>query len=267
MTHFEILLIGHADFVVVGILVIVLSIAMLRNAVRDNNANEWLFLAAVAVLPGEGIAASIVTSLSHLRPGKIDLYICWIDGLVGYPEFHIGKFVNAHLWASILSSISYSLLGSAMLATFAIYLRRRSECETLTVAIAFILNLFAAIPIYLLFPVCGPIYAFPDFPALPPQHLVPHLLVLSFPPNGLPSVHTSTALLVFYFLRHWHVGRTIGAIFLALTVFSTLGGGEHYLFDLICAIPYSIGIVWCADCISRWALLNQAKISVRMARR
>jgi hypothetical protein len=245
MKPWAILLIGHADFVVIGALFLTLAISLLQKNPPHRRAKEWLLLAALAVLPGEGIAATIVTSLSKLRPGKIDLYVCWIDSFFGYPGFRVGQFVYAHFWARILSSISYGLLGSAMLATVAVYLWQRPDREALAVATAFIINLFGAIPIYLLFPVCGPIYAFPNFPALPSAHFALQPIALAFPPNGVPSVHTSTALLVLWFLRRWPSGRIFGSIFLALTVFSTLGAGEHYLVDLICAFPYALCVAWC----------------------
>jgi membrane-associated phospholipid phosphatase len=60
-------------------------------------------------------------------------------------------------------------------------------------------------------------------------------------PNGIPSVHASTALLVLWFLRRWWWGRISGVVFLILTIFATLGSGEHYLFDLFCALRYAIG--------------------------
>jgi hypothetical protein len=242
--------ISHADFMTIGILIVVLTVSLIMNPRCHNQAREWLFLASLVVLPGEGVAAFIVMALSNLGPSKIDLYIFRIDSFFGYPEFYIGQFLHSHPWAGILLSSAYSLLGSAMLATFATYLWKRSKREALTVAITFLLNLFAAIPIYLLFPVCGPRYAFPDFPSMPSQYLIPHMMVLPYPPNGIPSVHTSTALIVLYLMRYWHTGRIFGTIFLLLTIFSTLGLGHHYFFDLICAIPYSIGIIYCAESLT-----------------
>jgi len=69
-------------------------------------------------------------------------------------------------------------------------------------------------------------------------------MTISAAPNGVPSVHTSTALLVLYFLRHWRFGMVAGSVFLGLTVLATLGSGQHYFFDLLCALPYSALILW-----------------------
>jgi hypothetical protein len=35
-----------------------------------------------------------------------------------------------------------------------------------------------------------------------------------------------------------------GTAFLALTVLATLGSGQHYLFDLFCAVPYAGAIAF-----------------------
>jgi membrane-associated phospholipid phosphatase len=134
-----------------------------------------------------------------------------------------------------------------MLGAFAATLLLRPEREAIRVAQTFLLNLFAALPIYLLFPVCGPAFAFPSFPALPLAGLVPHLLAISAAPNGVPSVHMSSALLVLWFLRRWPWGRAIGGVYAALIVLSTLASGQHYLFDLLCAVPYTAAVVWAVD--------------------
>jgi membrane-associated phospholipid phosphatase len=90
--------------------------------------------------------------------------------------------------------------------------------------------------------VCGPVFVFADFPAA--QQRVPvHPIPVDAIPNGIPSVHVSTALLMLWFLREWPIGRAIGLIYLALTIGATLGIGQHYFFDLLCAVPYTFAIL------------------------
>ena len=94
---------------------------------------------------------------------------------------------------------------------------------------------------------------FPDFPKRIPAHVIPHaILLVGPPPNGVPSVHTSNALLACWFLRHWAAGRILSGFFLMLTVLSTLGFGEHYLVDLIAAVPYS----WLVYRLAEWIVLH-----------
>ena len=59
----------------------------------------------------------------------------------------------------------------------------------------------------------------------------------------MPSVHTSTAILILWALRHWRIGRIFGVAYLIVMIVVTLGAGLHYLFDLLCAIPYAYFVV------------------------
>ena len=91
------------------------------------------------------------------------------------------------------------------------------------------MNLVAAVPIYLLIPVCGPQAAFPDFPSVLPQ-VTAHPILLMAVPNCIPSVHTYSALLVAWYLRRWAVGKVFGVAYLVLMIAATLASGQHYLF-------------------------------------
>jgi hypothetical protein len=112
--------------------------------------------------------------------------------------------------------------------------------------VALLLNFALAPLLYAAFPVAGPRFAFPSFPAMP-DSIVPHVLYFHAAPNGVPSVHMSTALLVWWYSRRWRVGSVAALIHLALVVMSTLGSGQHYVFDLVVAIPYAM----CAVLIAR----------------
>lgn len=192
---------------------------------------------------------------------KLDYYIFWIDGLLSFePSFVIGRLLQHIAWLKWTAFAAYDLMPATMVVVFAVYLIKRPLVEASRVVATFGLNLFGGLPFYLLFPVCGPKYAFPSFPFHAPAHLIPHaIILLGPPPNGIPSVHTSTALLTFWFLRRWPAGRIAGAGFVALTVLATLGTGEHYLFDLVCAVPYAIAVVR----IANWALERMEKYKAR----
>lgn len=84
------------------------------------------------------------------------------------------------------------------------------------------------------------------FPAVGPGHFdwvrqVP----TSAPDNCMPSMHLTWALLIAWNARS--VGLRIALwVNVALTVVSTLALREHYLVDLIAAVPYTIFIQWLA---------------------
>jgi hypothetical protein len=209
-------------------------------APSDRKRTEWMLVVAALAVPADGIAQGLANSLSCLRLLKYDEFVYNFDALLGQPSFVLGRLVEHHTLLMIIVSVSYGLLPMAILGTFAAYLWGRSQAESLVVLRTFILNLLASVPLYLLFPVCGPKAAFAHFPNQAPFHLTPHLLRLAATPNGVPSVHTSSALLIFWFLRRWRWGACTGFIFLALTVLATLGSGQHYLFDLLAAVPYAV---------------------------
>jgi hypothetical protein len=227
VNHFELL---------IALVLIVFAVAQMRSNV-DRSAK--LFLLTVFGAPLTMPAQYIALQLNKLRPMKYDLYIYKVDAVFGQPSFALG-----HLRYAPLVVVTYNSLGMVIICVCAVYMWQRPD-ETAAVLKTFVLNLFLALPIYLLIPVCGPKYAFRGFPALPGP-IAAHPVTISAAPNGIPSVHTSTALLILWFLRHWPLGRAFGAVFLALTVLATLGSGEHYAFDLLCAVPYAALVLWIA---------------------
>jgi membrane-associated phospholipid phosphatase len=102
-----------------------------------------------------------------------------------------------------------------------------------------IANVVLALPVYLVCPAVGPKYAFASFPHLPHQVALAAEAFIR-PPNCVPSVHCSTAFLIVAFLWRWPLGRILGLVYAAGVVLSTLGAGEHYLFDVLMAVPYTL---------------------------
>jgi hypothetical protein len=222
------------------VFVLVIAMAVRWFAVpSDQRRTEWMLVVASLALPVNAVAEWCANQLDRIRPLKYDLYVYRIDALLGQPSFAIGKVVEHHSSLKILVSFSYGLLAIMIPLTFAAYLWLASEAETLVLVRAFLLDFFLAVPVYLFIPVCGPAFAFPDFPFNGQQNIPLHPIRIAAAPNGIPSVHMASALLIFWFLRRWRWGLVTGAGFAALTAFATLGSGQHYLVDLICAVPYS----------------------------
>jgi hypothetical protein len=246
MNSFTLFLIAFPGVAITAVLIPLLAMrCFLAITPRDRKHSEWLLVAAALIEPAGALAQLTANGLSHLRPLKLDLYIYRIDCLFGSPSFALGQLVAAHLWLKILVSVSYGLLPTAILAAFAINLLCGSEKRARCAAWTFLICLFAAVPIYLLCPVCGPAFAFPAFPVLP-AIVVAHPIAIAAAPNGVPSVHTAAAILVLLFLWPWRWGRALGGAYLALIVLATLGSGQHYLFDLLMAVPYVCGVLWLA---------------------
>lgn len=178
------------------------------------------------------------------RTIRYDRYVYNFCDVLGHPSFAIGRFFAAHPLLCFPAVWAYILLPLAMESVFVVYLYLRPE-EVSRIVTTFIVNLTAAVPVYFIFPVSGPRYAFRSFPN-PPLSGAAYPIHLTAPPNGIPSVHTSTALLCVALLWRWRWGRIASLIYLTLILASTLGLGEHYVFDLLCAVPYS-WVVWKAS--------------------
>jgi hypothetical protein len=57
----------------------------------------------------------------------------------------------------------------------------------------------------------------------------------------MPSLHLAGALVIWWNSRLWpRWGRLLAGFFLWATIFSTLALGEHYLVDLVVALPFTL---------------------------
>jgi PAP2 superfamily protein len=216
-----------------------------------------------AVLPGAvltfltlGAQYSLnMASLIHAK--TLDLYAYAFDGSFGFqPSFVLGKFLNTNAWLFPAVKVSYEGIVLAMAALYAGFMARREkplwELIELLFAPAMVGYLFFSV-----FPVCGPHYAFAvDFPNAYLPYRMLHRLALesipvlpAFPRNAVPSLHLTWALMIWLNTRGLPRWARVAAGALAIaTVFDTLATGEHYLFDLIVSLPFTL---WMQACMVR----------------
>ena len=178
---------------------------------------------------------------------RYDLYVSRLDGLLGFqPSAAVAHFVRAMPpWFNLVLLLTYG--GMFAFATILVITAQWKKWESPLKAL--MLNGVLAPVLYLLCPVSGPVYAFPSFPEMPAT--AAHPIYLSSPPNGMPSVHFATALLIFWFARRSKIGAALAGVLVALTFIATLGSGEHYLADLVMSFPYA------------WACCKLAKVRFR----
>jgi PAP2 superfamily len=218
--------------------------AIVRGLAAPNDrerAGQFLLVSFLAT-PLASVCMVVTTWLSSVRPVKYDLYVYGFDQLFGQPSFAVGRFLFAHPWLLRIGCFCYDWLVFGLVAVYAAYLWGTNRRETGRLVKGCVLNFVAAVPIYCLAPVCGPRYAFAGFPYHQPEHVIPHPLLLNAPPNCIPSVHTSSALMLFWFAKRWRLGQVLGGAFLLITLMTTMGIGEHYLFDLFAAVPYAYAV-------------------------
>jgi hypothetical protein len=211
----------------------------------DRARTEHLLVAAAMSYPALGIAEALPQLLMKYvmagRTVRYDLYVYAFSGFLGHPCFVIGRWVaQSHLLTQAAATIYAAppLMIATVYGTYVCLCQR----ERWIVLKVFFLGLLLEVPVYFLCPVSGPRYAFSSFPR-DPGAISPHLVAITAPANGMPSVHTAMALWIAALLWRWPLGRAIGVAFVALTAVAILGNGEHYLLDVIFAVPYS-WLVW-----------------------
>jgi len=208
-----------------------------------------------ALLPGVVLTFLILAAVHSLNMASLlhaktfDLYAYAFDGSLGFqPSFLLGSVLSKNPWLFPAVKVTYEGIVLAMAATYAAFMTRQEkpvwEVIEFLFAPAMIGYLFFSV-----FPVCGPHYAFAqDFPHTCLPYTTLHHLLLegvpvsrAFPRNGVPSLHLAWALMIWFNTRGLPraVRITAGALVLA-TVFDTLATGEHYLFDLIVTLPFTL---------------------------
>ncbi len=220
-------------------------------------------MAACAFVPTAGaiVCMAVANAEGALISTRYDLYVYHWDQMIGgEPAFALGRALLERAWGYWFLSFTYGLLGLAVAILLMAYAWKPSA-QLREVAVALTVNFLLAPVLYAVFPVSGPRFAFPAFPA-PPVSFVPHVLHLHAAPNGVPSVHCSTALLVWWYGRRWRAGGIAGLVHLAVVLVSTLASGQHYVFDLIVAAPYSAAAVLIAR---RAAMTRRESASIAQA--
>jgi len=196
------------------------------------------------------LAAPVLFYAEQLQPRTMDLYLVSFDGSLGFqPSFLLGKYYWGVPWLRRAGILAYSGLPLALALAYVENLvarRARSASVGLGIFYLGLIGIFA----YSLFPATGPVHVFgPLFPDHPLAMQQARALPLSpipatGPRNAIPSLHMAWILWCWwwvYDLKPWVKAVVLG--FVILTVFSTLGTGEHYLIDLVVAFPFTLMVL------------------------
>jgi spermidine synthase len=199
-------------------------------------------LPAFVVLTSSGLSLSVA-----LHPVTLDGACYRLDSAYGVSlSFLVARAAASAPGIGTLCKLVYVVLPLAIALVHVVERRgpRPPRIDAVTMCLAAGLVGFA---LYHVAPVAGPAFAFADvFPdATPTISVVPPAAVLRSlaPRNAVPSLHTTWALLILF--RAWERGRLarwLASAFLTLTLISTLVLGEHYLADLVIAVPFAVAI-------------------------
>jgi hypothetical protein len=207
----------------------------------------WGFAASFALVSSGWVLPGLLAWGARVNPKSFDLYLLSFDASLRFqPSFVLGAaFLRWPLFGTVSTAFYMGILCLCTLV-FAEHLQR-SVNKAVAIFSAFFCSSFVGILFFNLFPARGPLYLFrADFPTRPlPLDVIRHLrlepVIVPGYANAMPSLHMTWALLGFWYSRNAPVWvRLVASAFLAFTIFSTLGKGEHYLADLVVALPFSL---------------------------
>jgi hypothetical protein len=200
----------------------------------------WKILGVFALLlVVQPLTVAALRVSSRAYPLKYDYVLQALDQALGLTAFQIARLFTDWQRASLFAI--YELLTAFMIAWYGLHLGiRRGEPRKLLYAYLIVFSVGGCL--YGIVPAMGPRYAFgtlfpmghPSVAALPAQ--------LDGNPNAMPSLHVATALLLVLFSGRNRWLLSIALLFLAGTVAATLAF-EHYVVDLVVAVPFACFVV------------------------
>ncbi|HTB93454.1 MAG TPA: phosphatase PAP2 family protein [Candidatus Sulfotelmatobacter sp.] len=235
--------VGMASLVVLGLRVIWAE-APERGTAILTLVPAFLFVAS------EWCASYFLEWGARARPTVLDLFLYSFDAsLRVQPAFLMGQLFARFPNFAAGSVIVYLALPVAIGLTFAGCVRR-DRGNAVSAVVAFLITGPIGACFYTIFPALGPAHIFQKgFPwsALTVEqarNLFLEPLAVAGPRNAIPSLHAAWIFLVFWYARKLSlVERLVAGGFVFFTLCATMGTGEHYLVDLIVAVPFTVMIL------------------------
>lgn len=207
---------------------------------------------------------------SALHPGTFDAYLFHFDQALGFqPSELLAKMGKTTPFFHGTLKVVYDVLPFGFAVFYAVSVKNDEKRVNL---IAFwVYSALLAFFAYQLVPVCGPVFFFgAHWPLdLPKPSDIPlaSVLIDPAPRNGVPSMHFGWAFsyfLVSFYLRSplWRWGASL---FLLLTILATLETGQHYLTDLLIAVPFVLGIFAANVSVAEPALQNARRQLIKVS--
>lgn len=251
------------------------SLAMLgiRTVWADEQDRKLLgcaFGTALVFGASDYMASTMLALTEAAHPKTLDLFLYSFDASLRVQfSFLMGQsFFHFH-WLKVIAVLFYIGLPVPLVLVSAGHLVRKNG-KFLSAVLAFLITGPIGILFYNIFPAMGPAHILgPSFPLHPfaieqIRRLVLEPVTIQGPRNAIPSLHMAWAILALWYSRalSWPA-RAITWLFVVFTAIATLGTGEHYLVDLVAALPFALLIR--GICTSRLSALGQRRVTTILA--
>jgi len=226
--------------------VVVMCVWLIRNPKTMIPLQAIVFLCLFPVI---GTVCRTALHIEDLAlPLRWDAVLCRIDNALGIAPAWIVGYRFGHGFSRILLQHVYDLW-ILMLVICWVVNRARADGRAKGLLKSYALNLMAGWSLFLLLPANGPGFAFPGYPTVVPH---PDLALISVRglANSIPSLHMSGALILVAHAARSRNWRGIFVLNAIGTAMATLALGEHYLIDLVVAVPFACFAVNMID--QRW---------------
>jgi hypothetical protein len=193
------------------------------------------------------VAVPVMEIKNGWHATTFDLHLWAFDQSLGFgaPSFRIGQLFRAQPWIAVASAWTYDLL-LLFPPLFAAWHRARGSTAPFSATRTFIVAGIVGASLFHLCPGTGPKFVFgarwPLDPPGPGEMAVSRLAVEGVR-NAIPSMHAT-----WIFLAAWgaaglsRLARIVAGLAVVLTLLATLGLGEHYLIDLVVALPLTVAM-------------------------
>lgn len=204
----------------------------------------WLWL-GIMIASLVVMASCLLELNSKLLPLTFDYFFYKIDqafgGAARWAAMQVGQN-QTHFFGKLTHEV-YDILGVLFFPVLALIIGENKSRSLNVWRVLFVPYAVAAI-CYLCFPATGPGVAIMGYPATAaqPQDLTAAFVsVLPAPRNAMPSLHLSSAIWIFMLCaslrRKWIFALSV--LFVLGTAWATLAIGEHYVIDLMVAMPFA----------------------------
>ena len=216
---------------------------------RKTECFRWTidFSELVVLVVGLALATNAALGVTRIIfPATWDYHIFRIDGAFnGLASQSALLNISAPPVVQAFTHMAYAVLIFALYAMVGLAMRK-DAITSLRVWRTLVVPFALAFVFYALLPVSGPAYAFFDnqFPANMPNAFGVVAKQVIVPPasrNAMPSMHLTGALLIWMLsigLR-LRVAILFSSALVLATAWATIATGEHYVLDLIVALPYA----------------------------